>query len=103
MLTPFTLSGIVCREPCALGARAPNGEESKPVPQEYQEFTKQIWTLRRVRLKDNLDGHIAPFPVELPYRCIGLYSFVGDTVLDPFAGSGTSGAHPSLRRHAGLL
>jgi len=66
-------------------------EKSKMPPREYQEFTKQIWTLRRVRLKDNLEGHIAPFPVELPYRCIRLYSFVGDTVLDPFAGSGTTG------------
>ncbi len=66
-------------------------ESSKLAPADYQEFTKQIWSMRRVRLKENLDGHIAPFPVELPYRCIRLYSFVGDTVLDPFAGSGTTG------------
>ena len=67
-----------------------NRERSKMLPQEYQEYTKQIWSMRRVRLKDNLTGHIAPFPVELPYRCIRLYSFAGDTVLDPFAGSGTT-------------
>lgn len=35
-------------------------------------------------------GHPAPFPGELPRRCIKLFSFVGDTVLDPFAGSGTT-------------
>ncbi len=35
-------------------------------------------------------GHEAPFPLELPKRCIKLFSFVGDTVLDPFAGSGTT-------------
>lgn len=35
-------------------------------------------------------GHEAPFPRELPKRCIKLLSFVGDTVLDPFAGSGTT-------------
>ena len=35
-------------------------------------------------------GHEAPFPRELPKRCIKLFSFVGDTVLDPFLGSGTT-------------
>lgn len=35
-------------------------------------------------------GHIAPFPYELPSRLIKAYSFVGETVLDPFAGSGTT-------------
>ncbi len=35
-------------------------------------------------------GHPAPFPLELPRRCIKLFSFVGDTVFDPFAGSGTT-------------
>lgn len=56
----------------------------------YAEYTKQIWTLRRVRLKGNEEGHIAPFPYEIPERCVRLYSFVGETVLDPFAGSGTT-------------
>ncbi|MEM2936454.1 MAG: site-specific DNA-methyltransferase, partial [Candidatus Bathyarchaeia archaeon] len=31
----------------------------------------------------------SPFPVELPKRCIKLFSYVGDTVFDPFLGSGT--------------
>lgn len=56
----------------------------------YAEYTKQIWTLRRVRLKGNEEGHIAPFPYDIPERCVRLYSFVGETVLDPFAGSGTT-------------
>lgn len=34
--------------------------------------------------------HSAPFPLELPYRLIRMFSFVGDTVLDPFMGSGTT-------------
>ena len=34
--------------------------------------------------------HVAPFPYELPYRLIRAYSFVGETVLDPFLGSGTT-------------
>lgn len=56
----------------------------------YAEYTKQIWTLRRVRLKGNEEGHIAPFPYDIPERCVRLYSFVGETILDPFAGSGTT-------------
>lgn len=35
-------------------------------------------------------GHPAPFPLELPNRLIRMFSFVGDTVLDPFVGSGTT-------------
>lgn len=34
--------------------------------------------------------HPAPFPVELPYRCIQIYTFEGDVVFDPFCGSGSS-------------
>lgn len=65
-------------------------EASKLTREEYGEFTKQIWSMRRVREKDNLNGHIAPFPEELPSRCIRLYSFVGDMILDPFGGRGTT-------------
>ena len=35
-------------------------------------------------------GHPAPFPVELPERLIQLYTYVGDVVLDPFLGSGST-------------
>jgi len=65
-------------------------EASRLRRNEYAEFTKQIWTIRRVRESENINGHIAPFPDEIPRRCIKLYSFVGDTVLDPFGGSGTT-------------
>tara|TARA_X000000368_G_scaffold222645_2_gene175762 strand:+ start:232 stop:1122 length:891 start_codon:yes stop_codon:yes gene_type:complete len=65
-------------------------EASKLKRDEYAEFTKQIWTIPRVRRKDNMDGHIAPFPDELAHRCIKLYSFVGETIFDPFGGSGTT-------------
>jgi DNA modification methylase len=65
-------------------------EASRLQREVYAEYTKQIWTIRRVRLKGNEAGHIAPFPYEIPERCVRLYSFVGETVLDPFAGSGTT-------------
>ncbi len=48
-------------------------------------------------------GHPAPFPEELPYRLIQLYSFTGDIILDPFMGSGTTGvsALKSSRKYVG--
>lgn len=35
-------------------------------------------------------NHVAPFPRELPYRLIKAFSYVGETILDPFVGSGTT-------------
>ena len=54
---------------------------------EFLEFTKSIWQFPTVSAKRI--GHPAPFPEELPYRCIQLYSYKGDVILDPFAGSGS--------------
>ncbi len=58
----------------------------------HSEFTdwvqNSIWDFQTASAKQ--ENHPAPFPEELPRRCIRLYSFVGDTVLDPFAGSGTT-------------
>ena len=55
---------------------------------EFLEYTKSIWRFPTESAKKI--GHPAPFPVELPYRLIQLYSFEGDIVLDPFIGSGTT-------------
>jgi len=55
---------------------------------EFLEFTKSVWRFLPESAKEV--GHPAPFPEELPYRCIQLYSFEGDVVLDPFVGSGTT-------------
>ena len=35
-------------------------------------------------------SHVAPFPFELPFRIIKAFSFIGETILDPFLGSGTA-------------
>ncbi len=53
---------------------------------EFLEYTKSVWSFSAVSAKKV--GHPAPFPVELPYRCIQLYTFEGEMVLDPFMGSG---------------
>ena len=55
---------------------------------EFLEYTKSIWSFKTESAKKI--GHPAPFPVELPYRCIQLYSYEGDVILDPFSGSGTT-------------
>lgn len=55
---------------------------------EFLEFTKSVWNFSAERASKV--GHPAPFPVELPYRLIQLYTFEDDIVLDPFVGSGTT-------------
>ena len=69
-------------------SRAGRDRQSTISKKEFLEYTKSIWefpaeSATRV-------GHPAPFPVELPYRCIQLYTFRGDFVLDPFCGVGSS-------------
>ena len=55
---------------------------------EFMDWTCGVWTFNGESKKRI--GHPAPFPRELPRRCIKLFSFVGDAVFDPFAGSGTT-------------
>jgi len=54
--------------------------------EEFLLFTKSVWTFPAKPA--HKVGHPAPFPVELPYRLIQLYTFEGEVVLDPFIGSG---------------
>ncbi len=56
--------------------------------EEFIEWTNGLWTFSGESKKKI--GHPAPFPLELPKRCIKLFSFVGDVILDPFLGSGTT-------------
>ena len=48
-----------------------------------------VWLMKPENSGDNR-FHVAPFPYELPYRIIKAFSYVGETVLDPFVGSGTT-------------
>jgi DNA modification methylase len=64
-------------------------EKSKISNKEWQSWAiNSIWEMNPARAKSV--GHPAPFPEEMPMRLIKLYSFWGDTVLDPFLGSGTT-------------
>ncbi len=61
-------------------------EASRLTKEEWREYTKTVWSIANTTDKD----HPAVFPPEIPRRIIKMFSFVGDTVLDPFAGIGTS-------------
>ena len=65
-----------------------NGRIDTIEKQEFIDHTKSIWRFATERA--SRVNHPAPFPVELPRRCIELYTFAGDVVLDPFNGSGTT-------------
>ena len=62
--------------------------QSDIIKKEFMEWTNGVWNFMGESKKRV--GHPAPFPVELPRRCIKLFSFVGDTILDPFVGSGST-------------
>ncbi len=65
------------------------GKNSTISREQFLEYTKSVWKFGAESAKKI--GHPAPFPVELPHRCIQLYTFEGDVIFDPFCGSGTSG------------
>ena len=53
---------------------------------DHREWFRQIWTIPGASTRD----HPAPYPLELATRLVRMFSFVGDTVLDPFLGTGTT-------------
>ncbi|MDP9050692.1 MAG: site-specific DNA-methyltransferase [Acidobacteriota bacterium] len=66
-------------------------EKSRVSKEEWREWTKTVWHIANTSDPD----HPAVFPVEIPHRLIKLFSFFGETVLDPFAGVGNT-AHAGL-------
>jgi len=69
--------------------RKPTQEQrrlSKISKEEFSLWFRQFWDMTGASTRD----HPAPFPVELAYRLVRMFSFVEDTVLDPFCGSGTT-------------
>jgi site-specific DNA-methyltransferase (adenine-specific) len=61
-------------------------EKSKVTKDEWREYTKTVWSIANTSHAD----HPAVFPAEIPLRLAKLFSFYGETVLDPFAGTGTT-------------
>ena len=69
-----------------------NKEESKIDLNKFQKekWYLNIWEITNVLPQDKYTKYTSPFPEELVRRIITLYSYVGDTILDPFVGSGTT-------------
>lgn len=61
-------------------------EKSRVTKEEWREYTKTVWAIANTSHGD----HPAVFPPEIPHRLTKLFSFYGETVLDPFAGTGTT-------------
>lgn len=71
------------------GYRKPTIEQrrvSRISKKDYSAWFRQIWNIPGASTKN----HPAPFPLELAYRLIRMFSFCGDTVVDPFCGAGTT-------------
>lgn len=107
-------SGVILQNPYPMYFYPDNIQESiiifqkgkfdyKSIPEEIREASKidvkefldkkwfmSVWEMTNVLPNSELEKDIAAFPEELPYRCIKLFSYVGETVLDPFVGSGTT-------------
>ena len=81
-------------------------EKSKLSLKEWEHWCfNSIWDIPpviKISSKGELVGHLAPFPLEIPRRLIRLFTFVGDKVLDPFLGSGTTLAACKLENRAGV-
>jgi site-specific DNA-methyltransferase (adenine-specific) len=68
--------------------RPAQGRRGDILPAEQRDWSLAMWSFAGANAR--LIGHPAPFPEELPRRLIKLYSYPGDTVADPFVGSGTT-------------
>lgn len=62
-------------------------ERSILTKEEWKDWTKTVWSIANVSDSD----HRATFPIEIPYRLIRMYSYYGETVLDPFSGMANTG------------
>lgn len=72
----------------AFSRKKPEGKENTITKEQFMEWTRSVWLMDTESARKV--WHPAPFPVELPYRLIQLYTFTGDIILDPFIGSGTT-------------
>lgn len=75
-------------------------KESDVTREEFLDWTNGLWTFNGESKKRI--GHPAPFPRELPRRCIKLFSYINDLVFDPFCGSGTTLLEAECNQRKGI-
>ncbi len=81
---------LMFRKPGGYRSPTPEMERLSHIPtDDYAKWFSPIWTDVRGQIRRD---HPAPYPLEIPRRLIRMYSFVGDTVVDPFGGTGTTAA-----------
>ena len=77
--------------PRSFPPKDPRRYDSKFTKKQRDEWFSQVWKVPGVRQDmDGLERRVAAFPEEIPKRLISMFSILGDTVLDPFLGSGTT-------------
>lgn len=82
---------LIFRKPGAYRAPTPQQRALSIIEREdHDRWFRQVWT--DVPGQSRLLGHPAPYPKELAFRLINMFSFVGDVVVDPFWGTGTTTA-----------
>lgn len=84
--TPMTERICIWRKP-GKADLSHKSEESRFGKEQWVEWAQDLWEIA----PETRVNHPAPFPLEIPMRALTLWSFVGDTILDPFMGSGTTG------------
>lgn len=86
---PYEWIIVFCKKGKRNGVSKEIKEKSKLTQKEWADWAiNSFWEMQPAKAKT--EGHPAPFPKELPHRLTKLYSFYGDTVLDPFMGTGTT-------------
>jgi len=85
--TPMTERICIWRKP-GKPDLSKKSDKSKYTKEQWVQWGQDLW---EIGPETNVRDHPAPFPLEIPTRILVLWSFVGDTVLDPFMGSGTTG------------
>lgn len=79
-----------------------NGSRKNDITRkEFMDWTNGVWSFGG-QSKKGAGGHPAPFPIELPRRCVKLFSFTDDIVFDPFLGSGSTLIASYLNNRRGI-